>query len=54
MVAQIKKTTNLYHLLEYEHHNYVVNLHSLPPINNSVEYLERVNFSIYDNDIIQL
>ena len=37
------------HLLECENFNYVVNLHSLPPSNNSVEYLEHVKFAIYGN-----
>ena len=44
------KTSVVYnHLLEYEHFNYVTNLHSLPPSNSSVEYVEHVKFSVYDN-----
>ena len=44
-----KKSLVYNHLLECEHFNYVVNLHSLPPSNNSVEYLEHVNIAVYDN-----
>ena len=35
-------------LFECEHFNYVVNLHSLPPSNNSLEYLEHVKIAVYD------
>ena len=44
-----KKSPVYNHLLECEHFNYVVNLHSLPPSNNSVEYLEHVKIAVYDN-----
>ena len=37
-----KKSPVYNHLLECKHFNYVVNLHSLPPSNNLVEYLEHV------------
>ena len=37
------------HLLECEHFNRVVNLHSLPPSNNSVEYLKHVKMVVYGN-----
>ena len=47
-----KKSLVYNHLLECEHFNYVVNLHSLPPSNNSVEYLEHVNIAVYDNNKI--
>ena len=36
-------------LLECEHFSYVVNLHSLPPSNNLVEYLKHVKIAVYDN-----
>ena len=36
-------------MLECEHFNYVVNLHSLPPSSNSVEYLKHVKIAVYDN-----
>ena len=36
------------HLLECKNFN-VVNLYSLPPNNNSVEYVKHVDFSGYDN-----
>ena len=45
-----KKSRVYNHLLECEHFNYVVNLHSLPPSNNSVEYLEHVKFAVYVNN----
>ena len=38
-----KKSLAYNHLLEYQHFNYVVNLHSLPPSSNLLEYLEHVN-----------
>ena len=38
-----------HHLLEFEHFNYVVNLHSLPPSNNLVEYLDHVKIAVHDN-----
>ena len=38
-----------HHFLECEHFNYVVNLHSLPSSNDSVEYLEHVKIDVYDN-----
>ena len=44
-----KKSPVYNHLLKCEHFNYVVNLHSLPPSNNSLEYLERVKITVYDN-----
>ena len=44
-----KKSPVYNHLLECEHLNYVVNLHSLPPSNNLVEYLEHVKIVVYDN-----
>ena len=44
-----KKSPVYNHLLECEHFNYVVDLHSLPPSNNSVEYLEYVKIAVYDN-----
>ena len=37
------------HLLECEHFNYVLNLHSLPSSDNSVEYLEHAKIAVYDN-----
>ena len=46
----IDKKSQVYNdLLECEYFNYVVNLHSLPPNNNSVEYLEHVKITVYDN-----
>ena len=44
-----KKSPVYNHLWECQHFNYVVNLHSLPPNNNSVEYLEHVKIVVYDN-----
>ena len=44
-----KKSPVFNHLLECEHFNYVENLHSLPPSNNSVEYLKHVKIAVYDN-----
>ena len=37
------------HLLECEYFNYVVNLHSLLPSSNLVEYLEHVKIAVYGN-----
>ena len=36
-------------MFECEHFSYGVNLHSLPPSNSSVEYLEHVKTAVYDN-----
>ena len=36
------------HFSECEHFNYVVNLHSLLPSNNSGKYLEHVKFAVHD------
>ena len=47
-----KKSPVYNHLLECKHFNYVVNLHSLPPSNNLVEYLEHVKIAVYDNNKI--
>ena len=47
-----KKSPVYNQLLEYRHFNYVVNLHSLPPSNNSIECLEHVKIAVYDNTII--
>ena len=44
-----KKSPVYNHLLECEHFNYVVNLHSFPPSNNSVEYVEHVKTAVHDN-----
>ena len=44
-----KKSQVYNDLLKCEHFNYVINLHSLPPSNNSVEYLEHVKIAVYDN-----
>ena len=44
-----KKSLDCDHLLECEHFNYVLNLHSLLPSNNSVEYLKHVKIAVYDN-----
>ena len=44
-----KKSPVYNHLLECEHSNYVVSLHSLPPSNKSVEHLEHVKIAVYDN-----
>ena len=44
-----KKSPVYNHLLECEHFNYVVNLRSLPPSNDSVEYLKHVKIAVYDN-----
>ena len=43
-----KKKENL-HLLECEHFNYLLNLHSLPHSKDLVEYSEQVEFSVLDN-----
>ena len=48
IVVQIKKSPIYNHLFQRKHFNYVVNLHSLPPSNNSVEYLEHVKIVLYD------
>ena len=45
----VKKSPLYNYLSEYEHLNYVVNLHSLPSSNHSVEYIEHIKFSVYDN-----
>ena len=37
------------HLLECEHFNYALNLHSLPPSDNSVEYLDHAKIAVYDS-----
>ena len=44
-----KKALVYNHLLGCEHFNYMVNLHSLPPSNNSVEYFENVKIPVYGN-----
>ena len=44
-----KKPPVYNHLLECEHFNYVVDLHSLPSSDNSVEYLEHVKIAVYGN-----
>ena len=44
-----KKLPVYNHLLDCEPFNYVVNLHSLLPSNNSVEYLEHVKIAVCDN-----
>ena len=44
-----KKPPVYNNLLQCEHFNYVVNLHSLPPSNNSLEYLEHVKIAVYCN-----
>ena len=49
IVVQIKKSPVYNHLFQRKHFNYVVNLHSLPPSNNSVEYLEHVIIFLYHN-----
>ena len=41
-----KKSPVYNHLLECEHFNYVVNLHSLPPSKYSAEYLKHVNIAV--------
>ena len=47
------KTSLFYkHLLEWEHFNYVVNLRSLPPSSNLVEYPVLVKIAVYSNIII--
>ena len=47
-----KKSPVYNHLFECEHFNYVVNLHSLPPSNNLVEYLEHVKIAVCGNSKI--
>ena len=47
-----KKSPVYNHLLECEHLNYVVNLHSLAPSNNLVEYIEHVKTAVYDKTFI--
>ena len=47
-----KKSLVYNHLLECEHFNYVVNLHSLLPTSNLVEYLEHVKIAVYNTKII--
>ena len=44
-----KKSLVYNQLLECEYFDYVVNLHSLPPSNNLVEYLEHVKIAVYGN-----
>ena len=44
-----KKSPVYNHLFECEHFSYAVNLHSLPPSNSLVEYLEHVKTAVYDN-----
>ena len=44
-----KKSTVYNHLLECEHFNNVVNLHSLRPSSNLIEYLEHVKIPVYGN-----
>ena len=44
-----KKSQVYNHLLECEHLNDVVNLRSLPPSNNLVEYFENVEIAVYGN-----
>ena len=44
-----KKPPVYNHFFECEHFSYVVNLHSLPPSNSSVEYLEHVKTAVYGN-----
>ena len=44
-----KKSPVYTHLLECEHFNNVVILHSLPPSNNSVEYLRHSRIAVYGN-----
>ena len=44
-----KKSPVYNHLLGCEHFDCVANLHSLPPSNNSVEYLEHDKIAVYDN-----
>ena len=48
IVVQIKKSPVYNHLFQCKHFNYVVNLHRLPPSNNSVEYLEHVKIVLDD------
>ena len=44
-----KKSPLYNHLLECEHFNDVVNLHSLRPSNNLAEYLQHVKIAVYGN-----
>ena len=44
-----KKPLVYNHLRAQEHFNYVINLPSLPPSNNLVQYLEYAKLSVYDN-----
>lgn len=48
MVAQIKSQQLMITCQNVKNFN-VVNLYSLPPNNNSVEYVKHVDFSGYDN-----
>ena len=44
-----KKSPVYNYLLECEHFNYVINLHSLPSSNNLVVYLEHVNYCLWQH-----
>ena len=49
IIKILKKPAVYNNLLECENFNFVVNLHSLPPSNNSGKCLEHVKFAVYDN-----
>ena len=50
--ARAQKSLVYNHLLEWERFNYVVNLHSLPPSGNLVEYFVLVKIAVCDNRTI--
>ena len=50
--ARVQKSLVYNHLLEWERFNYVVNLRSLPPSSNLVEYPVLVKIAVYSNIII--
>ena len=50
--ARVQKSLVYNHLLEWERFNYVVNLHSLPPSGNLVEYFGLVKIVVYYNSTI--
>ena len=50
--ARAQKSLVYNHLLEWERFNYVVNLHSLPPSGNLVEYSGLVKIVVYYNSTI--
>ena len=49
IIKILEKPAVYNNLLECENFNFVVNLHSLPPSNNSGKCFEHVKFAVYDN-----